>query len=175
MIFTPAASFQNNTSGSVISGINSLQSGQRLSQTDNDLSTRSNGYNINSNLLFRHAFAKRGRTVSINFNTALNKKDGKNYLVAENRYYKSITDISDSAVNQFSDQASHSHQYSVNIAYTEPVGKKGQFQFNYDPSFLRSAATRKHSSSTRPMPNTLFLIPVSAISSIVHLIHKTVV
>src|SRR5205823_6443637 len=37
LIITPTASFQNNTSGSTISGINSLQSGEPLSTTDNKI------------------------------------------------------------------------------------------------------------------------------------------
>jgi uncharacterized membrane protein YgcG len=143
LIITPNASFQNNTSSSFIDGINSLQSGQLLSQTINSISTKSNGYNVNNGLLYRHAFQKRGRTISFNLNSSYNKKDGTNYLNAFNSYNKSPLDIADSVVNQFSDRASHGNQYNFNVAYTEPIGKKGQLQVNYNPSFSKSFADQE--------------------------------
>ncbi|MEO6330328.1 MAG: outer membrane beta-barrel protein [Ginsengibacter sp.] len=143
LIITPNLSFQNNKAASIVSGINSLQSGELLSVTNNRISTRSTGYNINTGVLFRHAFEKGGRTISLNLNTGFNKRTGENYLFAQNQYYKSLNDISDSVVNQFSDQASHGSQYNINLAYTEPVGKKGQLQLHYSPSFSKSLADQQ--------------------------------
>ncbi len=120
-----------------------MQSSDLLSTTNNTISTTSNGYNLNNGILFRHAFKKKGRTISVNYNSTFNKRDGKNSLFAQNKYYRSINDISDSTVDQFSDQASHSNQHNINLAYTEPVGKKAQLQFNYNPSFTKSFADQE--------------------------------
>ena len=142
LIITPNVSFQSNTSGSQVSAINKYNNGRMISQTANQVNTHSNGYNISNGILFRHAFAKRGRTISFNFNTSFNNKQAKNYLTAQNIYYKTLFNRSDS-LNQFSDQQSDGEQYSFNIAYTEPVGKKAQLQLNYNPSFNTSKADQE--------------------------------
>lgn len=146
LIVTSGLNFQNNNSASVISGINTLQSGELLSKTQNNLSIKSNGYNINNGILLRHAFPKKGRTISLNLNTTYNKKDAQNYLYALNSYYKfpgNISDVSDFVVDQSSAPNSHGRQYNINLAYTEPVGKKAQIQLNYNPSFSKSFADQE--------------------------------
>jgi hypothetical protein len=143
LIITPNISFQNNKSTSLVEGINSLQTGQLLSKTDNNITTNSTGYNISNGILFRHAFQKKGRTISINLNTTYNKRDGENYLYALNSYTKSPIETVDSLVNQFSDRASRGNQYNINLAYTEPLGKKAQLQLNYTPSFSKNFADQE--------------------------------
>ncbi|MEP6616733.1 MAG: outer membrane beta-barrel protein, partial [Ginsengibacter sp.] len=142
LIITPNLNFQNNTSGSNVSGVNTFASGQVISQTNNKVNTTSNGYNLSNGILFRHAFSKRGRTISVNMNTSMTKKDANTYFVAQNQYFKSILTQSDS-LNQFSDQHNTGHQVSFNVAYTEPVGKKAQLQLNYNPSFSTSNADQE--------------------------------
>lgn len=142
LIITPNLNFQNNSSGSNVYGANRFASGQLISETRNQLDTKSNGYNMSNGILFRHAFAKRGRTISVFMNTSMNKKDANTYLHAQNQYYKSIFNRSDSS-NQFSDVHNTGDQVSFNVAYTEPVGKKAQLQLNYNPSFSTSNADQE--------------------------------
>lgn len=142
LIITPNLNFQNNSSGSNVYGANRFASGQLISETRNQLDTKSNGYNMSNGILFRHAFAKRGRTISVFMNTSMNKKDANTYLHAQNQYYKSIFNRSDSS-NQFSDVHNTGDQVSFNVAYTEPVGKKAQLQLNYNPSFQTSNADQE--------------------------------
>jgi uncharacterized membrane protein YgcG len=143
LIITPNLSFQNNTSSSSVLANNSWPSGQLISKSDYKLNSASNGYNLNNGILFRHAFPKKGRTISLSLNNTYNKKDADNYLSALNTYYKSPTDFSDSTVNQYSTQNNHTNQYNINLAYSEPVGKKGQLLFNYNPTFSKSIADQE--------------------------------
>ena len=142
LIITPTLNFQNNTSESAVTGINKFASGRMISQTNNQVNTNSNGYNLSNGILFRHAFPKRGRTISIGVNTSLNDKHANNYVTAQNIYYKSFFNKSDS-LNQFSDQVTNGHQVSFNLAYTEPIGKKGQLQLNYTPTYSTSKADQE--------------------------------
>ena len=142
LIITPNLNFQNNTSASTVYGANSFASGQLISETHNQVNTKSDGYNISNGILFRHAFSKKGRTISFNMNTSINKKDANTYVRSQNQYYKSILNHSDS-LNQFSDVHNTGNQVSFNIAYTEPVGKKAQVQLNYNPSFSTSNADQE--------------------------------
>jgi hypothetical protein len=87
--------------------------------------------------LYRHSFAKKGRTISVNFNTALNNKVGDTYVQSLNYYYKPTGNIQDS-LQQYTNLLTNGYQLSANISYTEPIGKKGQLQFNYSPSYVKS-------------------------------------
>jgi hypothetical protein len=76
----PTFSFQKNTSLTDITGVNSFATGNTISKSLNSSNSKSSGYNFNNNILFRHAFNKKGRTLSINLTTGLNKKDGETYI-----------------------------------------------------------------------------------------------
>ena len=66
IVFTPSASFQRNTSYNDIDGIRYVTATNLVSSTKSTTTASTSGYNINNNLLFRHAFAKKGRTLSLN-------------------------------------------------------------------------------------------------------------
>lgn len=142
-IFTPGISFQNNRSSSssftTISpeGFNI----NPISSSENIRSANNSGYNLNGNLTYRHAFAKRGRTLSLGIGFGANDREGETH----NLNY--VTDIKNGnltdTVNQQILPFSDGHNFNANIAYTEPVGKQGQLQFNYNPSVSKSNSDRK--------------------------------
>ena len=142
ILITPSLNFQNNKITGFVNGLNFFLPADTISKTLNNSSRNTNGYNISNNILFRHAFAKKGRTISLNLTTGWNKKDGESYLNAINQYYKTGTNLNDS-LQQFTDIANNGHNVSANIAYTEPISKKGQIQINYSPSFTKSNADQE--------------------------------
>ncbi len=117
LIITPNLSFQNNTSGSVVNGINSFGTNRIISETDNTVNTTSSGYNINNGILLRHMFHKRGRTISVGMNNSLSNRKGDTYLQAYNKYYKGASNYSDS-LNQLSDNKNDGNKTSFNLSYT---------------------------------------------------------
>jgi len=131
LIVTPNISFQKNNSVSHVTGINSNDVKDITSETGNRNSSFNNGYNISNNILFRHAFSKRGRSLTLGMNTGFSNRDGETYLEAENNSY--FNNNSDS-LQQFTDRLTKGYQLSGNISYTEPVGKSGLLQFSYRPS-----------------------------------------
>lgn len=142
IIVTPRISFQNNQSFNALNGFNSLGAKTITSETGNLTNNASRGINIDNNILYRHSFPKRGRTISINVNTGLNNRAGENYLDALNRSYDFGGNESDS-LKQFSDRRNNGYQIGANISYTEPLGKKSQLQLSYRPSYSHSDADQQ--------------------------------
>ncbi|MDQ2719520.1 MAG: outer membrane beta-barrel protein [Bacteroidota bacterium] len=143
ILVTSNLKFQDNNSVNFVNGTNYLDVNRQtiLSKTVNDLNSRYWGNSLSNQVLFRHAFHKRGRSISLGINGNFNDKSGDNYLTAVNTYYKSTT-ITDS-VQQLSNQKNYNRQYIFNLVYTEPVGKKGQLQLNYNPSFSNNNADQE--------------------------------
>jgi hypothetical protein len=146
LIITPGINFQNNKSVNsfeALSFFNTNNSVNRISESVNKTNSVSKGFNVNNNILYRHAFSKRGRSISLSLNTGLNDRNRQNYVDAINTYYKGGI-ISDSdTLQQYSDQATNGYQLSANLAYTEPIGKRGQLQLNYNPSYSKNEADQQ--------------------------------
>jgi hypothetical protein len=142
ILFTSSLNFQNNKSNNNVSGTQYLDKQTLLSQTANDIISNTSGYNLSNNLLFRHAFPKRGRSISFGINTNFSDRNGTNYLNADNSYYKGNFITMDS-LQQLSDQQTNGNNYRFNLVYTEPVGKKAQLQLNYNPSFQTNHADQE--------------------------------
>lgn len=142
LIISPSLNFQRNRSISE-SFESSLYGTTDTTNTSN--SSRNvlrSGYNLRNNVLYRHAFPKRGRTFSVSLNTTFNKNNGETYSLANYRYFE-MGGITDSLQNQFVDNPTNGYNLSANFIYTEPIGKKSQLQINYNPSFSKSEADQQ--------------------------------
>ena len=140
LFIIPNLSFQKNNSNSYadLRSYYGLPSAGTVYDTSNTSLSRviSNriGYNLRNNILFRHAFAKKGRSLSLGFNTNYTKNDGNTTNDAEYRYFNIGVFDRDSLQNQFYDNTANGHTIGGTVAYTEPVGKKAQVQLDYNPS-----------------------------------------
>lgn len=135
LIITPRLSFQDNQAASVKAGLTTLADGNRLNSSDNMQNNKNIGYNFTNDILFRHAFSKKGRTVSFNLNTQLNDRSGTRNLYSNNLYYSNLS-LPDTAMRGDTiDQRSYTSSDGVtlggNFIYTEPISTTGQLQFNY--------------------------------------------
>lgn len=144
LMVSPSLSYQSSKSISDIMGVTSFTPTYLINQLVSSTDGKNSGYNFNNNILFRHSFAKKGRTVSVNFNTALNRRAGDTYVLNDNDYYDSTGTYSFSdSLQQYTDLLTNGYQFSGNIAYTEPIGKKGQLQVNYSPSYSKSKSDKE--------------------------------
>ena len=137
--------YQTNNSTNFVNVINFIDEARQdtSGKTVNDLTSDNHGYTITNEVLFRHAFPKRGRSISLGVNTTFNNRYGENFLNGLTDYFQAskITDTS----NQLSIPKSNVNNYSFNLVYTEPVGKKTQIQANYNPAFQISNADQQTS------------------------------
>lgn len=130
IVLTPKLSLQANNSKNSLNGLSTLQAEQNINSLLNNNGADINGYNFSNDLLYRHKFAKRGRTLSINIGTGLSNQDRNNYLYSQNTFYTS-TVLSDT-IDQNGNNLSNGTTLSTRVAYTEAIGEKGLLQFSYD-------------------------------------------
>jgi uncharacterized membrane protein YgcG len=98
----------------------------------NQRTNERDGFNYRGELLFRHKFAKVGRTVTLgwNNNTSGSTSDGSN--VSGNEVYRSDgTLIQSFSQNQINDQEVKQQNNTYSISYTEPVALNKLVEFNY--------------------------------------------
>ncbi len=143
LLVTSGLSFQKNNSINNVFGSNYVDVNRQnlLSQTENDYTGNTHGNSLSNQILLRHSFTKKGRSLSFGINGNFSDKFGENYLTAVNSYFKSTTLVD--SVNQLSNQINHNNQYSFNVVYTEPLGKQSQLQINYNPSFSKNSADQQ--------------------------------
>ena len=157
LIINPSLNFQNNNSVAIGTSQSYYGANDTANTSQSNSSSQRNGYNLRNNILFRHSFAKRGRTLSLNLNTTFNKNDADNYTEQQLRFFKGGFPLSDSLQDLHSLKPTSGYSLSANIAYTEPVGKKGQLQFNYSPSWSKNKADQQtYSFDTAGKGYTLF-------------------
>lgn len=142
IIISPSLNFQRNRSESNAYEMAMFGTDDTVNESSSNRDVLRTGYNIRNNILYRHSFAKKGRTFSIGFNQTLNKNDGETYSISNYRFYEDAG-IRDSLQNQFTDNPTSGYSLSANISYTEPITSKSQLQFNYSPSYGKNKANQQ--------------------------------
>lgn len=140
-IFSPNISLQDNDAIEDVNGVRYFAPGDLLSRTLFNNSSSNKGYNLNNWFLWRHSFAKRGRTFSLSLRQGVNDRTGDTYLTSINEFYGG-GGINDT-IMQFTDLETRSNTYSADLSYTEPIGKKGQLQISYEPSISKSKSDQQ--------------------------------
>ncbi|MEP6673529.1 MAG: TonB-dependent receptor [Ferruginibacter sp.] len=111
-----------------------IPGGKKLNSGITNTSAGSNGYNTSNNLLLRHKFNKRGRTLSANLAMQYNdsRSNGKQYSI--NNFFVNDTIGKIDTLNQLIKINSITQSYGANISYTEPLGKRAllEFRANYN-------------------------------------------
>lgn len=132
IIFTPKFSWQDYTANSALNGLNLLSGDTIQSTTSTTNRNTSRSYDVSGNILYRRKFKKPRRTFSVNMNGDYNPKNANGKLYSLNKYYQ----FNDSTLlDQSNVQSTTALMVSPTISYTEPVGKTGQLQINYNPSY----------------------------------------
>lgn len=143
LLLTPNLSFQKYNSTSSLLGNTLTPQNQQLSQSTNDYTNNSFGYNFSNNLLFRHSFAKRGRTISIRVRNSVNRNDGSNYQQALNTYFQPSRVNQSDTLDQHPKQLSDGYSIDGRLAYTEPIGRDNQLEISYDASYNQSNSDKR--------------------------------
>lgn len=141
VIITPRFSLQDNTSFSSLLGANSL-SGRALNQTQTNRQNQNDGNNWGNTILWRHRFGKIGRTISVGLTTSSNARVGESSLKSTNRYFGRLTADSLQITDQQTESRGNGYTVSSTISLTENVGRGGQLQLNYVPSYTKNYSER---------------------------------
>lgn len=97
-------------------------------------------YDISNSILLRRRFETRGRTLSANIRTDLNRTKG-DQLVDNNTVFYS-DNVINRRTNQNTEINTGGYNVSVDIQYTEPVGEQSQLQIGYTPSINQDLSER---------------------------------
>lgn len=139
LILTPRASLQNNDFKRDLTGIGMLGNNSIDSRTLNTNTSNNIGYNLSNDLLYRHRFGKKGRSLSVNLGARANGRNGDGTLYSLNEYYLSDTTLLD----QQYDLQSDGYTLSSNITYTEPITEKSQLMATYTPSYTSNSSNKE--------------------------------
>lgn len=122
---TYATSESRFASGSETYGVNDQL------QNTSTRSTVSEGtsFNVTSNLLYRHRFAKKGRTFSTNVGLTISDTDSRGTLSSENEFFSGP--VAEQRILQENTQANTNRSYSATLSYTEPLGGRKYLETNY--------------------------------------------
>ncbi|HMJ46909.1 MAG TPA: outer membrane beta-barrel protein, partial [Ferruginibacter sp.] len=128
--FNPAVSYRK-SEGSTYEGFTSFaNNGSRINDgTEYDLAN-SSSLNFSGSLLFNHRFAKRGRTLSLNFNAGASSSDANDDYQNNTNYYSTSGPVN-SKTYQLVTQDNKNHNYGFRASYIEPLNKKQSLEFNY--------------------------------------------
>ena len=132
LMFQPRLSYQYNKGNSKMAGENRLLSSS-LSGVNNSYKTNLEGLNFSTPLLFKHSFAKKGRSLSANINPGYNSNMGNSQLYYFTR--QNNDSLLSDTINQTADLDKVGFVLSSNISYSEPINSKSQVLFTYSANF----------------------------------------
>lgn len=139
----PSLSFQANNANGISNGQTFYGANDSLNTSMANTIRGSSGYNIRNRVMFRHSFANRRRSLSVGFNTTFTRNSSENILDGRYRFFDDMGNVTDSLPNQFYDNLTNGTNYEGNLTYTEPLGKSGMLQFEYNPSIQKNKADQQ--------------------------------
>lgn len=136
ILFIPTISTQTNESNSYMQG-QTRQNEITSLNTTNTYGSNLSGYNLNGMLLYRHKFAKKGRTLSLFANGGYNKNDGNTSL------YAAVDGDTTYTLNQRSNFLKTGWNLNSNVNYTEPLSRKSFLQIQYGLNYQESESDKR--------------------------------
>ena len=108
----------------------SLNENNDILNKGNTLNTsKSDGYNFSNNILFKHKFSKKGRTLSINGQMQYNNSALNSSINSLNQFFNGSSVLKIDTLDQLNNLKSITQSHGANITYTEPLSKKSLLEF----------------------------------------------
>ncbi|GEO06589.1 collagen-binding protein [Adhaeribacter aerolatus] len=128
----PRLSFQlNNGFSNAADSVNYLAS--PVSKSGNNTSNDLAGYNLGTEVIYRHQFAKRGRSASVGVNLSSNENNSDTYTTLDGETYNFRTgEITYIDTDRFMDRESQGFNMGTNLSYIEPLTKTSNISLNYN-------------------------------------------
>ncbi|MBC3784087.1 outer membrane beta-barrel family protein [Spirosoma utsteinense] len=146
-----SSNYQTNSTAATLSG-----QGDPVNTSRTNYNSAGDGFTGNNTVLLFRKFRKRGRTFSLNWNTAMNNQNNEGINQSVNTFARSNTPISttnvtgpnsqtgvfEQLINQRNDQQTRSMTNSVNVSYTEPLSMRQTLEFHYAVSNNNNTSNR---------------------------------
>ena len=121
LIITPNLSIQNTDLNSGYSGVTALKTRKLNDVVNNNISTNY-AINFSNNFLYRHRFAKIGRSLTFNLTTTYSNREADRLLKSVNNFYG--TNPSSRILNQDAITNANGWVFNTSLYYSEPIGKQ---------------------------------------------------
>ncbi|HET9825192.1 MAG TPA: outer membrane beta-barrel protein, partial [Chitinophagaceae bacterium] len=141
---TPSFSYQKTKNNTLSDYATVSEQGVKINDGSSQNLSNSEGYNFNTNILFRNKFHKKGRTLSLNLLTNLNNSDGDGTLKSITDFYNASSSslLNRDSINQRNSTQSDLRGYNARVVYTEPVFKKSILEFSMANSYTKSTSSK---------------------------------
>ncbi len=144
IFYIPSINIQDNRSNSLTNLERYYASTDSLLNSSVYNDAERNGYNVRNNLMYRHNFAKKGRVLSVGLNINNSKNAADVITQGDYRFFSYNPYLAtDSLQDRYNDNLTKNNSYGANLAYVEPIGKKGQLQFEYNPTLQKNKADQQ--------------------------------
>ena len=127
---TPSFTTQQNKNGDVNAYTSTLTDGTLLNRGSSQKSSVSNGEDLKNTVLYKHRFAKKGRTISSNFSMAYNDSRLNGSQSSSTEFSRGQPSNRTDTIDQQNRINSITQAYYGNIVYTEPFSKKTLMEVN---------------------------------------------
>lgn len=163
ILFRPRLTLQQNQGKSTIFG-STTKDGNDINNQSSFFNSDLTAINSSAELLIRHKFETKRRTVSLSINPSYNKNNGDNKLYSLNEYFIPMTGIAQEIIDQESNLNNEGFGISSNFVYTEPLFDNGMLQFTGNFSSSTDDSDQKTFS---PNPdNTVYNILADSLSNV---------
>ena len=122
--FTPSFTHQANHYSSANNYVSTLTDNSKLNDGFSNTESDATGDDLKNNILFRHRFHKKGRTISANISMAYNDSRSQGSQNSINNFFSKDSTQTADTINQVNNLKSLTQSFGANITYTEPLSKK---------------------------------------------------
>ncbi|KIA86976.1 outer membrane beta-barrel protein [Flavobacterium sp. AED] len=133
--FTAKTNFYTTDSDEFTNGQTTGNDGLLKNKQEKTFTTNSDKESLFASILYKHKFAKARRTFSVNSSWNILNTNVNNFLKSFNESYDGGVFSSRDDVDQNKIGEKTSQNLTVNVAYTEPIGKKFALQFAHQVTY----------------------------------------
>ncbi|HQE35019.1 MAG TPA: outer membrane beta-barrel protein [Flavobacterium alvei] len=128
---TTKTNFYNTESGEFTNGNTTGIDGLLKNKQLKTFTTKSDKQSLFASVLYKHKFAKPRRTFSVNASASTLNTDANNFLKSSNESYEDGNFASRVDLDQNKIEEKKNQNLTLNLTYSEPIGKKYAMQFAY--------------------------------------------
>jgi hypothetical protein len=139
LFIRPAVSFQQ-SSGTAFSAGRTDSLTAPLSAFSSRYTPLLHGLKLSGEVLYRHRFGRKGRTLSVDINSTSQTKDGTNSLNSVTRYYASADA---DTLAQTAGIHAKGYSFSSNVSYSEPIDRRSMVMANYMYGYQEARSDQK--------------------------------
>lgn len=129
ILFRPNVSLKHDRNNTFFEGLTENDFG-RINETENTSTGDNSDYDFNSRLYYSHKFLKEGRSLTLHLNTGYHVNEDNGTRIADNVFYNAEDSLE--YLNQVSIRNRTGLSWEAQASYTEPVGKKGMVELEYE-------------------------------------------